>query len=75
MVGDQICSQKISEIAAKYHGSTANSSTITSLFMLAAGFLSQGPLILLLLMATGVVSYQKVAHYRFHIIILIFLPI
>ena len=47
---------------------------LTVLFnlMLAAGFLSQGPLILLLLMATGVVSYQKVARYRFHIIILIF---
>jgi len=41
--------------------------------MLAAGLLSQGPLVLLMLMATGVVSYQNVARYRPHIIFLIFL--
>ena len=48
---------------------------LTLLFnlMLAAGLLSQGPLALLLLMATGLVSYESVARYRRHIIILIFL--
>jgi len=40
--------------------------------MLAAGLLSQGPLILLVLMATGVVSYKSVARFRCHIILLIF---
>jgi len=40
--------------------------------MLAAGLMSQGPLALLFLMATGIVSYQSVARYRCHIIILIF---
>jgi len=40
--------------------------------MVAGGLLSQGPLILLVLMATGVVSYKSVARYRPHIILLIF---
>ena len=47
---------------------------LTLLFslMLAAGLLSQGPLALFILMATGLVSYQSVARYRCHIILLIF---
>ena len=40
--------------------------------MVAAGLLSQGPLVLLVLMATGVVSYKSVARFRCHIILLIF---
>jgi len=40
--------------------------------MLAGGLLLQGPLVLLVLMATGVVSYNSVARFRPHIIILIF---
>ena len=40
--------------------------------MLAGGLLSQGPLALLVLMVTGILSYQDVARYRCHIILLIF---
>jgi len=45
---------------------------LLSRLMLAAGLLSQGPLILLVLMATGAVSYKSVARFRCHIILLIF---
>ena len=47
---------------------------LTFLFglMLAGGLLSQGPLAILVLMATGLISYQRIARYRPHIIILIF---
>jgi sec-independent protein translocase protein TatC len=41
--------------------------------MLAGGLLSQGPLVLLVLMATGLVSYKSAARFRPHIIFLIFL--
>ena len=41
--------------------------------MLAAGLLLQAPLILLALLVTGVVSPERVARYRAHIIFLIFL--
>ena len=40
--------------------------------MLAGGLLLQGPLVLLVLMATGIVSYKGVACFRPHIILLIF---
>ena len=40
--------------------------------MVAGGLLSQGPMVLMVLMATGAVSYKSVARYRCHIIILIF---
>ena len=40
--------------------------------MLAGGILIQCPLVLLVLMATGLVSYKSVARFRPHIIILIF---
>jgi len=45
---------------------------LLSRLMLAAGLLSQGPLILLALMATGAVSHKSVARFRCHIILLIF---
>jgi sec-independent protein translocase protein TatC len=41
--------------------------------MLAGGLLLQGPFALLVLMATGLVSYKSVARFRPHIILLIFL--
>jgi sec-independent protein translocase protein TatC len=40
--------------------------------MLAGGLLLQGPLVLLLLMAAGLVSYKSVTRFRPHIILLIF---
>jgi sec-independent protein translocase protein TatC len=41
--------------------------------MLAGGILIQGPLVLVVLMTTGLVSYRTVARFRPHIILLIFL--
>ncbi|MCL2382538.1 MAG: twin-arginine translocase subunit TatC [Treponema sp.] len=85
MLGAALCYHFLAPIALNFFLSFAEGDGIRPLWgfreylsllfglMLAGGLLSQGPLILLVLMVTGLVSYKTVARYRCHIILLIFL--